>query len=88
MSICVSDLFNQLIVATPLDALSVKGNSSGFNLNVVLDDYDLTLVQNQAGVSEVCLVFVNSDSGEATSDVDGNYGDRNNLTVSSMDVKS
>ena len=68
-------------VATPLDALAAKANTSDFTLNVVLDDYDLKSIRTKAGISQICLAFVNSDSGEATSNVDGNYGDRNNLTV-------
>ena len=71
----------EVTVDTPLDALSAKANASGTQLNVVLDDYNLRLIAEKAGLSQVCLVFVNSDSGEATSEVSGNYGDRNNLTV-------
>jgi hypothetical protein len=69
------------VVATPLEALSVKANMSGFTLNEVINDFDLASIRMKAGISQVCLVFVNSDSGEATTVVDNNYGDRNNLTV-------
>jgi len=70
-------------VATPLDALTAKATSSGFTLNQVLDDFDLQSISTTAAQSQVCIAFVNSDSGEATSIVDQNYGDRNNLTVKS-----
>ena len=50
----------------------------------MISDSDLVSVGIQAGLSNVCLAFVNSDSGEATNNVDGNFGDRNNLTVSSI----
>ncbi|KAI4721604.1 glycoside hydrolase family 3 protein [Aureobasidium sp. EXF-10727] len=32
-------------------------------------------------VAGVCIVFSNADSGEGFANVDGNYGDRNNLTL-------
>ena len=35
----------------------------------------------QPGVGGACIVFANSDSGEGYIQVDGNYGDRNNLTL-------
>ena len=54
---------------------------SGFTLQEVVNDFDLASIRVKAGISQVCLVFVNSDSGEATTVVDNNYGDRNNLTV-------
>lgn len=35
----------------------------------------------QPGVGGACIVFANSDSGEGYIDIDGNEGDRNNLTL-------
>lgn len=32
-------------------------------------------------VGGICLVFANADSGEGFANVDGNYGDRKNLTL-------
>ncbi|KAK7005807.1 beta-glucosidase [Favolaschia claudopus] len=47
----------------------------------VLDDYNLKAQSSVAAVSDTCLVFVNADSGEGYLTVDGNAGDRNNLTL-------
>lgn len=51
----------------------------------ILDDYAYPEIQALAaragGVNGVCIAFVNSDSGEGYITVDGNEGDRNNLTL-------
>jgi beta-glucosidase len=47
----------------------------------VQSDYDYTTIAAVAARSDVCLVFVNADSGEGYINVGGNQGDRNNLTL-------
>lgn len=47
----------------------------------VTDNYALDKVQALAPQAAVSIVFVNSDSGEGFISVDGNEGDRNNLTL-------
>lgn len=44
-----------------------------------MDDYDLATASQIASSSDVCLVFVNANSGEDVATVEGNKGDRNNL---------
>ena len=46
-----------------------------------LNDFDHDLAVSTATGSEVAMVFLNSDSGEEYINVDGNIGDRNNLTA-------
>lgn len=47
----------------------------------ITDNYALSQIESLATQATVALVFVNSDSGEGYIVVDGNEGDRNNLTV-------
>jgi hypothetical protein len=47
----------------------------------VLDDYAYATIRQKAQNKDVCLTFINSRSGEGTSNVFGNQGDRNNLTA-------
>ncbi|KAK8015842.1 glycoside hydrolase family 3 protein [Apiospora marii] len=67
---------------TPLDALTMKTADEGTRLEHVIDNYawDSTkALVSQADVT--ALVFVNADSGEGYITVDGNEGDRSNLTL-------
>ena len=47
----------------------------------VLNGFDSANVQAVAQQASVAIVFVNSDAGEGYINVDGNQGDRNNLTL-------
>lgn len=70
---------------TPLTAIQNEVRANGGNIENVLDNYAYTqidsLAQRVDQVNGVALVFVNSDSGEGYIIVDGNEGDRNNLTL-------
>lgn len=70
---------------TPLTAIQNEVRSQGGNIEDVLDNYAYAqidaLAQRVDEVDGVALVFVNSDSGEGYIIVDGNEGDRNNLTL-------
>ncbi|KAF8522644.1 glycoside hydrolase superfamily [Hysterangium stoloniferum] len=50
-------------------------------IEVVLNDFNHAQVTSVSSQADVCLVFVNADSGEGYITVDGNAGDRNNLTL-------
>ncbi|ODQ52709.1 beta-glucosidase [Saitoella complicata NRRL Y-17804] len=70
----------------PLEAIQERASAAGSEVMWVLDNYAydeaITLADQAADApSGVCLVFVNADSGEGYIDVDGNEGDRNNLTL-------
>lgn len=47
----------------------------------VLDNNATSQIESVASQATVAIVFANSDSGEGYIEVDGNLGDRNNLTL-------
>ncbi|KAA1473309.1 hypothetical protein DENSPDRAFT_866018 [Dentipellis sp. KUC8613] len=47
----------------------------------VLSDFNYGQIQSVASHADTCLAFVNADSGEGYITVDGNAGDRKNLTL-------
>ncbi|OJT07008.1 hypothetical protein TRAPUB_2138 [Trametes pubescens] len=76
-----SGLFPYLI--SPLEAIQarVRKDSSGSQVSWFLNNWDLAGAQATALDQDVALVFVNADSGEGFLTVDGNEGDRKNLTL-------
>lgn len=72
-------------LVTPLTAIQNEIRSNAGNIENVLDNYAYTqidtLAQRVEDVEGVAIVFVNADSGEGYIIVDGNEGDRNNLTL-------
>ncbi|KAI9727632.1 MAG: hypothetical protein M1828_005860 [Chrysothrix sp. TS-e1954] len=67
---------------TPETAIQneVVTNGNGV-MQSITDNYAYDEIYALAGQSSVSMVFVNSDSGEGYITVDGNEGDRNNLTL-------
>ncbi|RWA14002.1 hypothetical protein EKO27_g1084 [Xylaria grammica] len=69
-------------LSTPLEALNQQAIDDHTRLEAVLDNYATdtiaSLVKQDAATA---LVFVNANSGEGFIDVDGNEGDRTNLTL-------
>ncbi|KZT61640.1 glycoside hydrolase family 3 protein [Calocera cornea HHB12733] len=59
----------------------VYSNRPDTMIESVLDDYDYASINSVASQADICLAFVNADSGEEYITVDGNEGDRNNLTL-------
>lgn len=70
-------------LVSPLEAIQarVRKDSSGSQVSWFLNNWDLEGAQATALDQEVALVFVNADSGEGFLTVDGNEGDRKNLTL-------
>ncbi|KAI1422337.1 glycoside hydrolase family 3 protein [Xylaria sp. FL1777] len=69
-------------LSTPLEALNQQAINDHTRLEAVLDNYASDTIEalvKQDGVT--ALVFVNADSGEGFIDIDGNEGDRKNLTL-------
>lgn len=72
---------------TPLEAIKAEVRANRGAFEDVIDDYaydqiiPLARRVSQPGVGGVCIVFTNSDGGEGYIVVDGNEGDRNNLTL-------
>ena len=58
----------------------VISNGNG-EVQGITDNYAYSQISSLARRASVCLTFINSDSGEGFIDIDGNLGDRNNLTA-------
>lgn len=70
---------------TPLEAIKAEVRSNGGSIESVTDDFAYTqaaaLAHRVSQVGGACIVFGNADAGEGYIIVDGNEGDRNNLTL-------
>ncbi|KAF8676990.1 Glycoside hydrolase family 3 protein [Rhizoctonia solani] len=66
---------------SPLEALQQRAKQDHTTIGWWLNDWDTVGAANAAANKDVALVFVASDSGEQYITVDGNEGDRNNLTA-------
>ncbi|KZV87575.1 beta glucosidase precursor [Exidia glandulosa HHB12029] len=67
----------------PLAAITnfVAEQGDGNTVEAVLSEWDFGKVDAIGRYADTCLVFSNADSGEGYITVDGNQGDRNNLTL-------
>lgn len=68
-------------LVTPLEAIKREVSGHGGILQSVTDNYAASQITALAKQASVAIVFVNADSGEGYITVDGNMGDRNNLTL-------
>ncbi|KAF2637261.1 beta-glucosidase [Massarina eburnea CBS 473.64] len=68
-------------LVTPLEGIKSTVSANGGILGSVTDNYAWAEIAVQAKQASVAIVFVNADSGEGYITVDGNFGDRNNLTI-------
>ena len=65
---------------TPQTAIQNEVLSNNGVFQSITDNFGYSQIESLATQASVAIVFVNSDSGEGYIDVDGNIGDRNNLT--------
>jgi beta-glucosidase len=65
----------------PVDAIRDRAIRDGSYFRNVSNNYDLAVLRAAASNVSTALVFANADSGEAFITVDGNAGDRTNLTL-------
>lgn len=72
---------NITYLVTPLDAIQIRAREDRTSVSFLLDDFDLPRAGNMARFKSAALVFLTSDSGEEYITVDGNMGDRKNLTA-------
>ena len=73
---------NYPYLITPLEAIGARARSEGSLVYDILDNYAYDQITDLASVPRsTSLVFLTSDSGEGYISVDGNEGDRNNLTA-------
>jgi beta-glucosidase len=69
-------------LVTPLTAIQNEVlATSGNVVQSVTDNWAYTQIARVASQASVSIVFINADSGEGYISVDGNEGDRNNLTA-------
>jgi beta-glucosidase len=69
-------------LVTPDTALQNQALADGSRYESILDNYDTEQISSLVTQADAtAIVFVNADSGEGYIDVDGNEGDRNNLTL-------
>ena len=68
-------------LVTPETAIQneIVGNNGAFQS--IIDSFAYSQIESLAMQATVAIVFVNADSGEGYIEVDGNLGDRNNLTL-------
>ncbi|KAI9453291.1 beta-glucosidase [Russula earlei] len=66
---------------SPYEAFQQRARTDHTSFSWFFDDFDLVGAANAAVEQEAAIVFVLSDSGENYITVDGNAGDRNNLTA-------
>ncbi|OCH90098.1 beta-glucosidase [Obba rivulosa] len=72
---------NYPYLIAPVGAIQNRARQDGTSVNWWFQDFDTAGAQSAAFGYEVAIVFVNADSGEGYITVDGNTGDRNNLTL-------
>lgn len=68
-------------LVTPLESIKATVGQNGGVVQSVSNNWAYTQIQAMASQASVAIVFVNADSGEGYITVDGNAGDRNNLTL-------
>jgi len=68
-------------LVTPLEAIKARAMKGRSIVQSVTDDYAYDQIKAAATQASVCLTFVNADSGEGYISIDGNQGDRKNLTL-------
>ncbi|GAP90060.1 putative glycoside hydrolase family 3 protein [Rosellinia necatrix] len=69
-------------LSTPLDAINQQAIDDHTRVEAVLDNYATSAIQSLVKQdSATALVFVNANAGEGFISVDGNEGDRTNLTL-------
>ncbi|KAG4027994.1 hypothetical protein MFRU_025g00600 [Monilinia fructicola] len=66
---------------SPVTALKAQAARDHTTVRNVSNNYDFAAVAAAAQGASVAIVFANANSGEAFITVDGNQGDRNNLTL-------
>lgn len=65
----------------PVDALHAQAETDRSTFVSISNNYDISAIKAAATGKSVAIVFANADSGEDYISVDGNQGDRNNLTL-------
>ncbi|KAL7414251.1 glycosyl hydrolase family 3 N terminal domain-containing protein [Mrakia frigida] len=65
----------------PLEAIQQRARKNATTVIWTCDNWDNTTIATAATGPEAALVFISSNSGEDNAVVDGNYGDRKNISA-------
>ncbi|KAH8707629.1 beta-glucosidase [Phaeosphaeriaceae sp. PMI808] len=68
-------------LVTPLEGIKSTVSQHGGVVQSVTNNWAYGQIRQMAKEASVAIVFVNANSGEGYITVDGNFGDRNNLTL-------
>lgn len=68
-------------VLTPYEEIAVRSRQQGMVVDFTLELYDLDTVDELADYADMAVVVVLAYSGEGFLEVDGNFGDRKNLSL-------
>ena len=66
---------------SPATALKAQADTDNTTFVNIKGNWDLDAAKSAAAVAEAAIVFANADAGENFITIDGNAGDRNNLTL-------
>ncbi|KAG7193775.1 uncharacterized protein KQ657_000467 [Scheffersomyces spartinae] len=72
---------NNPYVITPYEAISAKARELGMVVDFASDPWDLENLESVSDAADLCIVVVGAYSGEGFIEVEGNYGDRTNLSL-------
>ncbi|KAG6849373.1 hypothetical protein H0H93_008977 [Arthromyces matolae] len=72
---------NFTYLISPYEAIQARARKDRTSVSWIFDDFNLPRAGNMAIGKSAAIVFINSDSGEDYITVDGNEGDRKNLTA-------
>lgn len=72
---------NNPYVITPYEAISKKARELGMVVDFASDPWDLENLESVSDVADLAIVVVGANSGEGFIEVDGNFGDRSNLSL-------
>lgn len=66
---------------TPYEAIAKKAREHDMMIDFTTDEYNFDHVDEVSEYADLAVVFGYADSGEGYIEVDGNYGDRKNVTL-------
>lgn len=76
-----SAAINNPIVSTPYQAIQKRAEDRRITLDTNTNNWDLEHIEEQADYTDMAVVMVTAHSGEGYIEVDGNYGDRKNVSL-------
>lgn len=72
---------------SPADVIYKKAIERDMLVDIVTNEYDIDNIEKSAELANVAIVFAFANSGDSSSEIDGNYGDRKNYTLWANNVE-